>query len=110
MPFLLDATSQITCAHGAPCKHVPSQPRVKILGIPALVATDVNTVAGCAFTLPGPVASPCVTVQWIVPAVRVKIMGQPAVLQTSTGLCKAATQAPQGPPIITVVQPRVQGL
>lgn len=110
MPFLLDATSQITCAHGAPCKHMPAQQRVKILGMPALVATDVNSIAGCAFALPGPTASPCVTVQWIVPATRVKVMGQPVVLQTSTGLCKAATQAPQGAPLITVVQARVQGL
>lgn len=110
MPYLLDVTSQISCTHGAPCKHVPTQQRVKVLGMPVLVAADVNSIVGCAFTLPGPVASPCVTVQWMAPATRVKAMGQPVLLQASSGLCKAATQAPQGAPLVTVVQARTQGL
>ncbi len=110
MRYLLDVTSAIQCSHGAPCTHTPIQQRVKVLGMFALTASDVNTIAGCAFTLPGGAPSPCVTVQWVVPSLRVKIMGQPALLKTSVGLCKAATQAPQGPPVIATVQPRVQGL
>lgn len=110
MPALLDTSSVLTCTHGAPCTHVPTQQRVLVNGMPALTGIDVNSVAGCAFTLPGPVASPCVSVQWVVPATRVFVMGQPALLQTSVGLCKAATQAPQGPPVVSTVQPRVQGL
>jgi hypothetical protein len=110
MPSLLDSSSTITCTHGARCAHVPAQQRVRLNGVPALVATDTNSVAGCPFTLPNGTPSPCVTVQWLVPATRIRILGQPVLLQTSGALCKAGTQAPQGPPVISVVQPRVQGL
>ena len=48
--------------------------------------------------------------QWTVPATRVLINGQPALLQTSTGLCLSAEQIPQGPPIITVTQTRVSAI
>ena len=110
MPALLTQASQIQCPHGAVATHVPSNTRVLASGTPVLVATDANMIAGCAFALPSGTPSPCVTVQWIAPAVRVKVMGQPVLLQSSVGLCNAATQAPQGPPIVGATQPRVQGL
>ena len=109
MPALLDATSMISCTHGARCTHTPSQQRVTLNGIPALTVNDLNTVAACSFTLPNGTPSPCVTVQWIVPATRVTLTAQPALLQSSVGLCKAATQAPQGTPIVSSVQTRAQG-
>jgi hypothetical protein len=46
-------------------------------------------------------------VQWLVPATRVTVMGQPVLLQTSQNLSLAATQAPQGPATVTVNQTRV---
>jgi hypothetical protein len=51
-----------------------------------------------------------VTIQWLVPATRVRVGGQFVLLQSSTGLAKSAAQAPQGAPIVTVVQPRVTAL
>lgn len=110
MPAVLTQASQIQCPHGAVVTHVPSNVRVTVMGSPVLVATDVATIAGCAFTIPPTTPSPCVTVRWIVPAARVKVMGQPVLLQSSVGLCNAATQAPQGPPIVGATQPRVQGM
>jgi hypothetical protein len=50
-----------------------------------------------------------VRVQWLVPATRVFVNGQPAILQTSAGLCLSAEQIPQGPPVVAVTQPRVIG-
>ena len=41
------------------------------------------------------------------PGTRVLVGGQPALLQTSTGLCLSAEQIPQGPPTVTVNQSRV---
>ena len=41
---------------------------------------------------------------------RVLVNGQPAVLNTSTGLCFSAEQIPQGPPMVVVTQPRVTGM
>jgi hypothetical protein len=40
----------------------------------------------------------------------VLVMGQPALLQTSTGLCLSPEQIPQGPPSIVVNQTRVIGM
>ncbi|MCR9162460.1 MAG: hypothetical protein ACE37F_19515 [Nannocystaceae bacterium] len=110
MPALLTQASQVQCPHGAVVTHVPSNTRVVASGSPVLVMTDTNTIAGCAFTLPSTTPSPCVTVRWTVAAARVKVMGQPVLLQSSVGLCTAATQAPQGPPIVGATQPRVQGI
>lgn len=111
MPFVLNLASTITCTHGAKCTHMPTPPpRVLVSGAPVLTATDMNAVAGCPFTLPSGTPSPCVLVRWVAPAVRVKVMGQPVLLETSVGLGLAATQVPQGPAIAIAGQPRVQGL
>jgi hypothetical protein len=71
--------------------------------------SDQYLIAGCAFATPaGP--HPCIKVQWLVPATRVTAGGQPVILQSSSGLCLAPDQAPQGPPTVTVTQVRVSGM
>ena len=75
----------------------------------ALLLTDVHAIAGCPFQKPGPVPSPCVTVRWLTGATQTKVNQTAVLLQTSTGLCLSAEQIPQGPPIITQVQPRAKG-
>jgi len=97
------------CPHGGQAQTISSNVRVLVNGLPVATVADQTLVAGCAFTLPGPKPSPCLRVQWLVPAVRVLVMGQPALLQTSPGLCLSPEQAPQGPPIVSVNQPRVIG-
>jgi hypothetical protein len=77
--------------------------------MPVATMADTSLVAGCAFTV-GTQPMPCLRVQWLVPAARVKVMGQPALLQTSAGLCQNPAQAPQGAPIVTTNQPRVVGM
>jgi uncharacterized Zn-binding protein involved in type VI secretion len=97
------------CPHGGMAQTISSNARVLVNGMPVATIADQTLIAGCVFTLPGPKPSPCVKVQWLVPATRVLIMGQPALLQTSSGLCQSPEQAPQGPPVVTVNQPRVIG-
>ena len=106
---LLHVGAVILCPHAAPAAIVPSSPRVLVSGQPVAVLSDVTTVTGCVFTAPGGKPQPCVTVRWIVPALRVRVAGQPALLQSSTGLCQSAEQIPQGAPNVAVVQPRVRG-
>ena len=65
--------------------------------------------AACPFTVPGKGPQPCVKVQWLVPALRVKVMGQQVLLQSSSGLCQSGEQIPQGPPNIVSTQIRVKG-
>jgi uncharacterized Zn-binding protein involved in type VI secretion len=88
---------------------IPAGARVLLGGQPAATLGDTFLIAGCPFTVPGPKPQPCVKVQWLVPATRVMINGQPAILQTSTGLCLSAEQIPQGPPNVVVTQVRAQG-
>jgi uncharacterized Zn-binding protein involved in type VI secretion len=95
------------CPHGGPINVISSNARVLVIGMPVATMGDQFLVAGCAFTIPPP--QPCLRVQWLVPATRVLVNGQPAILQTSVGLCLGPTQAPQGSPIVIATQPRVIG-
>jgi hypothetical protein len=110
--FLIHVGMTALCPHGGQVAVIPSNTRVRVGGQFAATASDTFTIAGCPFQVPigtGTKPQPCVTLQWIVPAVRVRISGQPAVLATSTGLCQSAEQIPQGPPNIAVTQIRVKG-
>jgi hypothetical protein len=102
-----------TCPHGGQVQVAPGNPRVKLGGQPAATMGDQYTIAGCPFQVPigtGTKPQPCVKVQWLVPAMRVRIGGQFAILQSSTGLCQSAEQIPQGPPTVSVTQLRVKGM
>lgn len=100
----------VQCPHGARATVVPANTRVKVDGAFALLPTDVFMIAGCPFTLPGGVPSPCLTIQWMGEATRVKLNGTGPLLETSIGLCKAATQAVQGPATISGAQTKVKAL
>jgi hypothetical protein len=78
---------------------------VLVSGTPVALVSDQFVVAGCTFVL-GVVPQPCVLVQWLTPTVRTLVMGQPAILATSVGLCIAANGAPNGPPIVATTQLR----
>ncbi len=96
------------CPHAGQVSVISTNTRVMLSGQQAATAADTFLIAGCPFMF-GPKYQPCVTVRWIVPALRVRINGQPAVLQTSTGLAQSPEQVPQGPPTVVAVQPRVSG-
>ncbi|HEX9893373.1 MAG TPA: hypothetical protein VGA78_05585 [Gemmatimonadales bacterium] len=96
------------CPHGGPVTEIPATPRVLLSGMPAATMADQYLIAGCVFNVAG-APHPCVRVQWLVPAVRVTASLMPLILQTSVGLCLAADQVPQGPPVVSSTQPRVLG-
>ena len=98
------------CPHAGQVSVISQNTRVKVSGQFVATLSDNFVIAGCPFTVPGPKPQPCVKIQWTVPASRVKVNGQPVILQTSTGLCLSAEQIPQGPPNVVVVQTRVQGM
>jgi hypothetical protein len=110
--FLITTAASIICTHGAQVSIVSSNTRVKAGGAFVATVSDTCTVSGCPFQIPvgpGTKPQPCVTVRWIVPAVRVRVGGQPVLLQTSSGLCQSAEQIPQGPPTVVSTQMRVKG-
>lgn len=96
------------CSHGGQVLVVGTGARVLLSGMPAATSNDTHPIAGCAFNVSGaPV--PCLTAAQFVPAVRVLIQGQPALLNTAIGMAKNAAQAPQGTASIVSAQPRVVG-
>jgi len=98
------------CPHAGNASTISSNTRVKVSGMAVATLSDVTMVAGCTFTLAaGPTPQPCVKVQWLTPATRVKVMGNPVLLKTSTGLCLSAAQIPQGPPNVVAAQIRAKG-
>jgi hypothetical protein len=73
-----------------------------------VTVADTFIVAGCAFVIAG-VPSPCISVQWVQPAARSTVNGNPTLTMSSVGLCLAATMAVQGPVMIVETQPNVTG-
>jgi uncharacterized Zn-binding protein involved in type VI secretion len=100
----------VQCPHGIPAQPAPTQVRVTTNGQPLLTQADLFTVAGCPFQLPGPTPSPCVQVRWLTASLRVRAGGVPVLLQSSSSLCLAPTQMPQGPAVVAGVSPRVMAL
>ncbi len=110
---LVTTASTIICTHGASVSIVSSNTRVKAEGSPVALMNDTYTVSGCPFQIPvgaGTKPQPCVKLQWVAPAVRVKVNGTPVILQTSSGLCLSAEQIPQGPPTVVQTQIRAKGV
>jgi hypothetical protein len=97
------------CPHGGNGSTISSNIRVKVSGMSVATLSDVTTIAGCTFAIPGKGPQPCVKVQWLVPATRVKVMINLVLLQSSSGLCQSAEQVPQGSPTVISTQLRVKG-
>jgi hypothetical protein len=109
---LVEVGATIQCPHGGQATIAPTNQRVKAGGAPVAVVSDTTTVAGCSFQVPvgpGTKPQPCMKVQWLVAALRVKVGGQAALLKDSKGLCQSAEQIPQGPPSVKMTQVRVKG-
>lgn len=109
--FVMHLNAGCQCFHAMPAKIIPTQARVLVIGTPVATMDARILVTGCPFTLPGPVASPCITIKWALPSARVRIMGKPAMVVPGPGpgpgVCQSAAQAPQGPPIVGAVENRV---
>jgi len=107
--FLIHVSATANCPHGGQMSIISTNSRVLVSGQPMAILGDTFLIAGCAFTVPTSKPQPCVKVQWLVPALRVQVGGQPVILATSTGMCQSAEQIPQGAPIVIATQTRVSG-
>lgn len=95
---IISSQTPVNCGHAGAATHVPTQMRVRVGGSPAALANDQHIVAGC--TLAGSSTPPCLTLMWSVPAMRVKVSGQPVLVQTSIPIAT-------GPGIVLPGQTRV---
>jgi hypothetical protein len=108
--FLMHVNAVVQCTHGIPAQIIPTQPRVLVSAQPVATMTSQMVVPGCPFTIPPGVPQPCVLIKWLMPSTRVLVMGQPAMVGVpgpGPGLCQSPAQIPNGPPIVSVVLPRV---
>jgi hypothetical protein len=96
------------CPHGGTVQVVTSDSRVQAASGFVLRSSDTFTIVGCPFTL-GTAYHPCTTVEWIVPSLRSKAVGDSTLTEYSVGVCQAADHAVQGPVQVVVAQPRVTG-
>jgi hypothetical protein len=105
MAYLLDESVLGTCAHGGSAKPIAGNPRVKLAGTPVLTVASQLVISGC----PNNVSSspvPCVLATFTSGATRVKVMGQPVLLDTST-----PSNVPTGASTtLTEPQARVKGI
>jgi len=85
-----------------------SNTKMKVDGAPALLESDVHSVAGCPFTVPGPKPSPCIKIEWTAAATMCKSDGTKVLIQSSVGKCVSAEGATQGLSIIAQTQMKAQ--
>jgi hypothetical protein len=100
---LLQVGADVLCPHNGQVSEVSMNSRVFLSGQPAVVLSDVFAIVGC---LADP---PCVGVQWITSTTRVRIAGQPAILQNSSGLCQSSIGLINGFAQVVTTQTRVLG-
>jgi hypothetical protein len=108
MPSLLTTTSVMMCPHGGTVTATTSNTKAQAGGAYLLRASDVFTIAGCAFNIAG-APHPCVQVRWVSPAAQSKVGGDFTLTEASVGLCVAPDQAVQGTVLILSTQPQVAG-
>jgi hypothetical protein len=76
------------------------------MGQPVVTQPSPYVIAGCANPVPPLNTGPCATAQWVSGAKRVKVMGQPVLLEDGQALC-----TPTGTPLtISITQTRVKGM
>ncbi len=107
MPYIVDSGATITCPHSGQASVTPSSTHVSLGGNPPLLVDDVATISGCSFNISGS-PSPCMSIQWLMPAARVTVESSAVLLSSSIGLCVNAAQVPQGTALVTGFQTKVQ--
>ena len=107
MGDFLTTASALMCPHGGKVMAVPSDPLLTFGGSPVVLATDTWMVVGCPFVPVLPM--PCLTVQWVKPALRSAANSSATLTSESVGLCLSAT-GPAGPVTVVATQPQAGGL
>jgi hypothetical protein len=104
----LDATLQ--CPHGGRVRIAGANVRTSAEGAFVAAITDVFTIEGCPYQIPAtpPIPSPCKTVRWLVPDMRVKVGGNLVLSRSSGGLCLSAAGVPQGPVRVAATQAKAE--
>lgn len=104
---ILTTNSKVNCLHGGSAILTTSNAQLMVDGAPALLETDVHSVAGCAFQIPAPSGtkpSPCVKIEWSGGSTKMQVNGAGVLIQSSVGKCYSPEGAMQGVAIIASTQ------
>ena len=107
---VLTISSTVQCPHGGSAILTTANTKLMVDCVPALLESDVHSVAGCPFQSPvgvGTKPSPCIRIEWSGGAVQMQVNGVGVLIQSSVGLCYSPEGAPQGPAIIVNTQMKV---
>jgi len=97
------------CPHGGTVSAISSNSKTQAVGGFVLRKTDTFIIAGCTLNVAG-VLHPCVTINWVKPDARCRVLSDFTLSADSVGLCVAADQAVQGTVLVNSTQPKVSGV
>ena len=109
MPGVLTTASTVMCPHGGSAVLTTSNAHLTVANMPALLQSDVHSVAGCPFQIPfgaGTKPSPCIRIEWQGGTTKLTVGGPGVLVQSSTGICYSAEGAPQGTATIFNASPK----
>lgn len=106
--YVLTTMSQVMCTHGGTAVLTTANTMSKVDNAPALLETDIHSVAGCPFTLPSGKPQPCIRIEWTMGATMCKSNGIGVLTQSSIGKCISAEGAVQGLAIIVQTQAKAK--
>ena len=107
MGQFLTTSTIFMCPHGGTAVVVSTNTRVQAGGAFVVRSSDIFTIAGCALSASTP-PTPCLTIQWIVPALQNSVMQDFVLTTDSVGLCIGSPTP--APPIVIPTQFSVSGL
>ncbi len=96
---ILTIASTVLCMHGGSAILTTANSKVMADNMPALLESDVHSVAGCPFQIPvgvGTKPSPCIRIEWSGGSTQVQVNGVGVLLQSSIGKCFSPEGAMQG--------------
>ena len=108
--YILTTSSQVMCTHGGTATLTTANTKVKVDGAPALLESDIHSVAGCPFTVPPSKPQPCIKIEWTLGATMCKANNTKVLIQSSVGKCISAEGATQGLAIIAQTQMKAQAM
>ena len=111
--YVLTISSSVMCMHGGSAILTTSNTKVMADNVPALLESDVHSVAGCPFQIPAPSGtkpSPCIRIEWSGGSQQMQVNGVGVLMQSSIGKCYSPEGAMQGIAIIASTQVKVSAI
>jgi hypothetical protein len=108
--FVLNVASTVLCMHGGTAILTTANTQLNVDNLPALLESDVHSVAGCPFQIPfgvGTKPSPCILIRWAGGSTQLSANGGGVLVQSSIGTCYSPEGVPQGIATIAATQTKV---